>query len=203
MHPLSPARCLPVQREKQNLCAAGLSWVCATHLHPKVLQRASPPLSKPGRVGVCREGVRAFALSRGGRGSSGAGAGEVCLAACRGHSWKQVPALGARRPPARVSFPDGFPVFSCGARCGAARGGCAGRGAGLRRCGGPAGGRSCGPRCPSPRGGVGAAAARQWGAQIAACRKLRHPVLPRRAGRWRDLLLSPCRPGMAGTEAGS
>lgn len=112
-------------------------------------------------------------------------------------------ALGARRPPARVSFPDGFPVFSCGARCGAARGGCAGRGAGLQRCGGPAGGRSCGPRCPSPRGGVGAAAARQWGAQIAACRKLRHPVLPRRAGRWRDLLLSPCRPGMAGTEAGS
>lgn len=84
-------------------------------------------------------------------------------------------ALGAHRPPARVSFPDGFPVFGCGARCRAAQGGVCRGGERVRRgvrvLSWAGGGRA---RCwPSPRGGARARAAHQWGAQVAARRK--HP----------------------------
>lgn len=105
---------------------------------PRRRSRRPLPLPEPwGAAG------RAF----GGGARRGCAGGWVRLAAV-GAAGAGPRALGARRPPARVSFPDGFPVFGCGARCGAARGG-------VRRCGGSCPGQEgAAPRCqPSPRGG--------------------------------------------------
>lgn len=123
---------------EQSPCATGHPRTVPSVCTPK--HRSRHPLPLPS-LGGYREGVGVFALSRVGPASCRAvpGGGSCCL------RWVQLEAgprvLGARGPPARVSFPEGFPVFGCGACCGAARGGVCRAGSGSAEVRAPARGR--------------------------------------------------------------